>query len=91
MRRFALLAGLLLVVFPAAIVVLNLFDRELRPEARTYFESGAPPAFSRDSGWALLMGFDAPADGDPRALAAVRYRDVQRETQGLPPMPVKTA
>ena len=40
MRRDLLAGGILLVGLPAAIVLINLFDREVTPAARAYFESG---------------------------------------------------
>ena len=55
----------------AGIVGVNLFDQELTPEARAIFER--PPAkFSRESGWALLAGFNAPAGTDPRDYMTAR-------------------
>lgn len=67
--RFAVLAAAAIVLATAGIVGVNLFDEELTPEARAIFER-PPRAFSRESGWALLAGFNAPAGVDPRDHAA---------------------
>jgi hypothetical protein len=68
LRRPGIVVAALIVLALAALVAINLVDQELSPEARALF---APPAptFTRDSGWALLFGFNAPVDQDPRAYA----------------------
>jgi hypothetical protein len=85
--RFAAAGIALPAALAAAVVAINLFDRELSPEARAYLESGAPPKFSRDTGWALLNGIDAPIGVDPREHAARRHRDIEREERGRPTAP----
>jgi len=63
----------------ALLVAVNLFDEELEPASRALFERPAR-AFSRDSGWALLAGFNAPSGVDPReyAVAPRRAGDVRK-------------
>lgn len=50
------------------LLAVNRLDEELTPGARALFERPAR-AFSRDSGWAILAGFNAPAGTDPRDYA----------------------
>lgn len=52
----------------AVLVGINVPDQQPSAEARGLFER-PPRAFSRESGWALLAGFNAPAGQDPRAYA----------------------
>lgn len=65
-----LAAGAAVVVAVAGLVAVNLFDEDLAAESRALFER-PPRAFSRDSGWAVLAGFNAPAGVDPRDYATV--------------------
>jgi hypothetical protein len=85
--RFAAAGIAIPAALAGAVVAINLFDRELSPEARAYLESGAPPKFSRDTGWALLNGIDAPIGVDPREHAERRHRDIAREERGRAPSP----
>ena len=64
--RYVLLAAA--VAGLASLVAVNVVDEELSPEARAIFERPARQ-FSRESGWALLAGFNAPAGIDPRDYA----------------------
>ena len=52
----------------AALVAINLVDEELTAQTRALYERPARP-FSRDSGWALLVGLNAPIGQDPRTYA----------------------
>lgn len=67
-RRAVFLVAGVVVAALGVLVAINLFDEELTPEARALFEQ-PPHPFQRESGWALLMGFDAPPGEDPRAHA----------------------
>jgi hypothetical protein len=64
----------------AALVLANCFDQELTQEARALY-SRPGVAFSPDSGWALLMGFNAPVGEDPRA-----YAEAQRRSRAARPL-----
>jgi hypothetical protein len=57
------LAAMVLAI--AGLVAVNSVDEELRPEARALFRP-APIGFVSESGWALLVGFHAPAGHEPR-------------------------
>ena len=67
----------------AVLAVVSLHDEELTPEARALFAKAKPRVFSRESGWALLSGFTAPAGHDPRDYAQLRRRTVTANTAGL--------
>lgn len=73
LRPWVLVAATIVLAI-AGIVGVNLFDEALTPEARALFER-PPRAFARDSGWALLAGFNAPAGQDPRAYAVASAPD----------------
>jgi hypothetical protein len=77
MYRLLALLGLVL----AALVAANLVDEELTSEAAALF---APPApeFARDSGWAILAGFNAPVGEDPRAYAEALRQAAARRAPG---------
>lgn len=65
----------------AAFVIVNLFDQALTPEAGALFaRPGAP--FSRDSGWALMLGFNAPVGQDPRDYGEA-LRKIAANKRGL--------
>src|SRR4051812_44890084 len=48
----------------------GLVDQPLTPEARALFYAPPPDLLRRDSGFALLAGFDASIDANPRAAGA---------------------
>lgn len=83
-RRPRLVAAAVVAIALAAFVAVNAVDEELRPEARALF---APPAmpFARDSGWALIAGFNAPVAEDPRAYAETLRRAGSTRVRGRSP------
>jgi hypothetical protein len=84
-RGLALAAILLTPIL--ALGVLNAFDRELTPQARALFARPSE-AFSKDSGWALIYGFDAPPGVDPRAHAEAQRKKATARSQGAKPAAV---
>ena len=62
-----------------AFIAVNAVDQELRPEVRTYFTRPGVP-FSKESGWALITGFNAPAGQEPRS-----YAEALRKASGTRP------
>lgn len=63
------------------VVVINLFDEELRPEARPYLERGFKTA-AEENGFFYLRGFSAPLGADPHAVGrkiVAHYEEISRK------------
>lgn len=67
----------------AGLAAFSLRDEELTPEASILFARPAPRLPARDSAWALLAGFTAPAGDEPRDYGPKRRRTVTVTPAGL--------
>lgn len=77
-RRSVMLIAAATAVGAAGVAALVLVDEELTPEARSLYDRPTR-AFVRDSGWAYLVGFDAPAGVDPRDHAVAGTATTREE------------
>jgi hypothetical protein len=81
--RRPLVASLaILLVALLALIAVNAVDQDLDPQVRAFY-TRTPVPFAQDSGWAVFMGFHAPAGELPRAFAASMHRAATQRKPGV--------